>query len=162
MPRQATAISPAIRRRYGVEPGWGFGIEKRVEWADVDAFSHVNHVVYLRWCEEARNVYLKEMGLPRITPDTTGVVIKDVFLEYRQPLGFENLVLVTARTMSMRNTSFRMEYAVWKNGMSARGEATCVLMISNTGERVPIPEGIRAAMAGRDGASADATARAGS
>jgi acyl-CoA thioester hydrolase len=144
------ALDENTIRRFRIEPGWRFGMQKRVEWSDVDAFSHVNHLVYMRWCEEVRNAYLEELGLPRITPASAGVVIKSIRFDYHAPLGFMDDIVVTARTTAIRKTSFRMDYAVWKDGLVGRGDAICILMINDTGERVPVSDALRQAMTGRD------------
>ena len=32
-------------------------------WGDLDAFGHINNVVYFRWCETARVEYMVRVGL---------------------------------------------------------------------------------------------------
>jgi hypothetical protein len=44
-----------------------------------------------------------------------------------------------------------MEYAVWRDGLVAACTARLVIMVNATGERVPIPPGVREAIVARDG-----------
>jgi acyl-CoA thioester hydrolase len=146
-----SGIDPALAAEYGVEERWSLALTRRAEWRDTDGFGHVNHLAYLEWCEDIRNRYMEAVGLPRLSAETPGPVLKSVSFDYARALGFGDEVLVTARVAAMRRTSFTMDYAVWQAGLIGRGSALCVLMINRTGERVPIPEAMRAAIAARDG-----------
>ena len=147
-------LDEATRREFGVQGRWWFGVRHRVRWSEVDPFGHANHAAYLEWCEEARNRYLEAVGIPRLSATTPGPVLIRLEVDYRAPLRFGQEVLVTARTESFRRTSLRTEYAVWGAGLAASCTAVFVLMISATGERVAIPEAVRAVLVARDGARA--------
>ena len=121
---------------------------------------HANHAAYLTWFEDARNAYLEALGLT-ITATTPGPVLAQVEVRYLKPLGHNTDILVTARTVSLRTTSFTMDYAVWDGACAARGGARCVLMINATGERVALPESLRRAFIERDGAQVDPPADGG-
>lgn len=143
------------RRRFGIDPGWGFGHERLVEWRDVDGFRHANHAAFLLWFETERNRYLEAVGLPRHSPDVAGPVMMTLEARYLQPMAYHDPVFVTARVRSMRRTSFVMEYAAWGLGDGTGGcHATCtallVLMINATGEKVVIPEAMRATIRALD------------
>lgn len=145
-------LDDGTRTAFGVEPGWAFGIRHRVRWSEVDGFGHANHAAYLEWFEEARNRYLEAAGLPRLSPGTPGPVLARVEVDYHRPLAYGEEVLITARTLAMRRTSLTMEYAVWRDGRVASCTARLVLIRAATGERVPIPPELRAALRARDGA----------
>ena len=155
-------LTDEARRRFGVEPGWAFAIPVAVRWADVDAFGHANHTSFLRYCEDARNAYLEAVGLPRLTMTTPGPVMTRVEASYLRALAYGDRILVTARTASLRRRSFAMAYAAWRDdgdgdgGCCARCTAVFVLMINATGEKVPIPEPVRAAMARLDSPAVEA------
>jgi len=146
-------LSDDLRRHHGIPADWRFGFSHQVRWADADAFGHANHRAYLGWFEDARNLYLEWAGLPRLTAATPGPVLSEVTARYLAPLSYGDRIVVTARTLSLRRTSFRMEYAAWGQGCAAVGTALCVLMVNATGERVPIPDAVRARMIERDGAA---------
>ena len=147
----ADRISDAARARFRIDPGWHFGFERLVEWSDVDAFRHANHTSFLLWFEAARNRYLQAAGLPRLSPDTPGPVMMTLEARYLLPLAYYDPVFITARVRSMRRTSFVMEYAAWgEAGCYAACTAVLVLMINATGEKVAIPDGVRAAIRALD------------
>lgn len=144
-------IPEAARVRFGIDSGWHAGMERIVEWSDVDAFRHANHAAFLLWFETARNLYLEAMGLPRHASDTPGPVMMDLRVRYRRPLTYHDSVFVTVRTAAMRRRSLEMDYAAWAdNGCSATCTAVLVLMINDTGEKVTIPDAVRASIRALD------------
>lgn len=154
-----STLTPAQIARYSVEAGWWCGIQGYVRWSDSDPFGHMNHIAYLEWFQDCRNVYLEAVGLPPLSAGTPGPVLTEVTVNYRKSLSYGDRFLVTAKTLSVRNTSFRMGYALWRegSGLAATGSALAVLTINATGERVAIPQEIRRTMIERDGAKDDTT-----
>jgi acyl-CoA thioester hydrolase len=148
------AVSDAARARFGVEGAWFHAHPHRVRWSEADMFGHANHAAYLSWFEDARNAYLEALGLT-ISATTPGPVLAHVEVTYLKPLRHNADILVTARTVSLRTTSFTMAYAAWDGGCAARGSARCVLMINATGARVALPAALRATMVARDGATVE-------
>lgn len=147
----ACRIAAADRERFGIAAGWAFGFERLVEWRDVDAFRHANHTAFLLWFEAARNRYLESVGLPRHSVDSPGPVMMSLEARYLRPLAYHDPVFVTARVRSMRRTSLVMEYAAWgEGGCNATCTAVLVLMINATGEKVAIPNPVRAAIQALD------------
>ena len=151
--------------RFGAEPGWAFAIRHRVRWSECDPFGHANHRAYFEWFEEARNRYLETVGLAPLSAATPGPVIAETGIRYRRPLSYGDEILVGARTTRLGNTSFAMEYAVWRRGLCAEGRAVLILMIAASGEKTPLPPGLRRAILARDpaaGKAASADGEAGS
>ena len=138
--------------KYQVELGWWFGLPFITRWSEVDPFGHASHRTYLVWCEEVRNAYFAELGHPIVGPDSAGPVLKEIGFTYEQPLAVGEDAFVTGRVSSVRKTSFRMEYAVWRHGLIGRGHATCVWIVNATGERLRVPDTLRREMVERDGA----------
>jgi acyl-CoA thioester hydrolase len=143
-------------RRFGVEPGWRFGIRHRVRWSECDPFGHANHRAYFEWFEEVRNRYLEETGLPALSAAVPGPVMAETGIRYHRPLAYGEEVLVTARTVRLGHTSFEMEYAVWCRGLCAQGRAVLILIVNATGEKTPLPGPLRRAMLARDPAAREA------
>ena len=136
--------------RFGVGPGWAFAIRHRVRWSECDPFRHANHRAYFEWFEEARNRYLETAGLPELSPGTPGPVMAETSIRYRRPIAYGDEILVSARTVRLGNTSFEMEYAVWRDGLCALGRAVLILVVNATGEKTPLPSALRRAMLARD------------
>jgi acyl-CoA thioester hydrolase len=55
-----------------------------LRWRDMDAYGHVNHVVYLTYLEEARDATFAH--ILRETPDVGGYVVARVAIDYRREL----------------------------------------------------------------------------
>ena len=159
---EAVRIDVADRARFRIDAGWSFGVPRLVEWRDVDGFRHANHTAFLLWFEAARNRYLEIVGLPRLSADTPGPVMMTLEARYLTPLAYHDPIFVTARVRSMRRTSFIMEYAAWSEaGCHATCTAVLVLMINATGEKVAIPEPVRAAIRALDAPVEEAPSGAG-
>lgn len=145
-------LNEDTRAHYGVELGWWFAKAFETRWSDLDPFGHVNNGTYLMWCEEARNAYFAALGVSSFTADTPGPVLKDVGFTYDRSLDYGEKILVTARVAWVKNTSFRMEFAVWNGDRVGHGHALCVWIVNATGERVRVSEHLRGRMAEVDGA----------
>ncbi len=137
--------------RFGVEGAWGHALHHHVRWHEVDPFGHVNHAAYLTWFENARNSYMERAGLT-LSATTPGPVVAQLEIRYLKPVAYNAELLVTARTVALRTTSFTMEYGAWDGGCAALCSARCVLLVNATGARVPIPDALRTLMVERDGA----------
>jgi acyl-CoA thioester hydrolase len=147
-------LTPTIRAEFGVDGDWSLALRHRVRWSEVDAYAHVNHAAYLEWYEDARIRTVQALGLP-MGLDRPGPVMAKIDIEYPRPLGYGADVLITARAASFRRTSFVMDYATWQQGLVNRARAVLVLFVNSTGEKVPIPEGVRRRMVERDRAVAE-------
>lgn len=145
------ALTPALRSEHRIEPDWQFGLMAQVRWSDLDGFSHVSHRTHLVWFEETRNAYLAALGFPLVSADIPVPVVKEVSCSYERSLGFGDRVVVTARTAWFGTTSFKMDYAVWRQGLVARGSAVCIWFHNRASSKVPLPPPLCAGMA-RDGA----------
>jgi len=144
------AAQAADWARFRVGPGWSFGICHRVRWSECDPFRHAGHRAYFEWFEEARNRYLETVGLAPLSPDAPGPVIAETGIRYHCPLVYADEILVTARTVRLGRTSFEMEYAAWRDGLSASGRAVLILVVNATGEKTPLPPELRQRILARD------------
>lgn len=90
----------------------------RVRFAETDAMSIVHHSSYVLYLEEARVAYLRHIGHPysdvRATDGDTAVI--EVFVQYRKPLLFDELVDVHAALTSVRAATFQMAYLLTVDG----------------------------------------------
>lgn len=128
---------------YGVETGWRFGLEFDVRWSELDAFRHVNHRAHLGWYEEVRNAMFLELDYPPFALNGAGPVIRELAVGYDKPIGIATRVLTTGKFVWLKNSSFRMEFAVWHQGRVASSHAICVWLCNASGEKVVLSEGLR-------------------
>lgn len=88
-------------------------VPNAVDWGDMDAFGHVNNVVYFRWFENARIEYLRaiEFG-DRIRSDGLGPILHSTSARYRIPIRFPDTAWTGARVVEVLADRFTMEYRI--------------------------------------------------
>lgn len=122
-----------------------------VLWGDMDAFGHVNNARYFTWFETARLEYLRKLGLATEGAPELGPILVHTSCDFVAPVHWPAQIVVGARVSKVGNTSFVMEYeAVAESESSAvvaRGTGVVVLLNYRTGEKVTIPEEMRARIA---------------
>jgi acyl-CoA thioester hydrolase len=120
-----------------------------VQWGEQDSFGHVNNVMYLRWCETARVVYLERIGLWEMLRQTKiGCIVAHLGCNYRQPVTFPDTVQIGARVTKIGNSSFKMEHAIFSDalGLVADADSTLVVYDYNANKSHPMPDEIRKAI----------------
>jgi acyl-CoA thioester hydrolase len=123
-------------------------VEKEIEirWRDLDAFNHVNHVVFLTYLEEVRDEWLG-----RVLGDAAlvwGYVIARVEIDYRRELTLEDDVVVARCALERLGTkSIVTSEAILTRGGETAAEAKAVLVARDerTGRSRLISEGERGA-----------------
>lgn len=87
-----------------------------VIWNDMDAFNHVNNVVYYRYAESARINYLNELGS---FSDEVTTVLAQSSCTYIRPVVYPDTLLIGVRTKKLGNTSIVMEYCYFSQAQQA-------------------------------------------
>lgn len=110
-----------------------------VAWGDMDAFGHVNNVMYYRYIESARIEYLSH-----IEAFNHGLVsvISASSCRYLRPVFYPDSLKVGVRVVEIRNSGFRMAYVLHSNQQSqvvATGEAIVVMVDAKTFEKAAMP-----------------------
>jgi acyl-CoA thioester hydrolase len=126
-------------------------IEVPVAWGDMDAFLHVNNVVYLRWFESARIAYFERCGLiARMKTEGVGPILAKSSIDYRIPLTYPDTVRAATTVSALGKTSFTMDYKVTRVAHPgedvATGSTVIVLVDYRKGGKVPLDEGLRRAI----------------
>jgi acyl-CoA thioester hydrolase len=90
----------------------------RVRFAETDAMGIVHHSRYLPYFEETRVEYLRHLGHPYAEMRAEGVdyAVLECFVQYRQPLRFDEELDVHLSLASATRTSFQMAYLLTVNG----------------------------------------------
>lgn len=126
-------------------------IDIDVRFRDMDAFAHVDNVVYFQYFEMARVAYLDRIGMPIPGPDwhDFGWVIGSTCCRYKAPVVFPDTLTVGTRVAALSDDRVLMEYlAVSRDlsGVAAEGEALLVTYDFDAGRAVPIRAHIREAI----------------
>ncbi len=117
-----------------------------VQWGEMDAFNHVNNVVYIRWCETARielfrNIWgNKGINMKEILEGSgVGPILANFNINYKIPISYPDNVIIQTRVAHIGNSSFNVEHQVFteKMGNSVVAEASSVVVMLNykTGEK---------------------------
>ena len=125
---------------------WPVTIELPVQWGDMDAFNHVNNVVYLRWFESARIAYFERAGILAGMPDVGPIQARQV-IDYRLPLRYPDRLLVSATVTRLGNTSFTMGLRVRSHAseraIAAEGEAVIVMIDYRNNRKITLGDDLR-------------------
>jgi acyl-CoA thioester hydrolase len=92
-----------------LDPGdYAYAHTLRVRFAETDAMGIVHHSRYLPYLEEARVEYLRHLGHPytELRADGVDYAVLEAFVQYRQPLRFDDQVVVRLRL----GATFQMAY----------------------------------------------------
>ncbi len=119
-----------------------------VLWGDEDAFGHVNNVVFLRWCEEARVVYLRRIASWTDMPAAgVGPIIAAVHCDYKAQLRYPDTVDIGTRVDRIGNSSIGMHHLIVsreQNIVVAEADSTVVLFDYGNARPVTVADDIRA------------------
>jgi acyl-CoA thioester hydrolase len=97
-----------------------FSIQRRVRFHETDAMGVVHHASYLRFLEDARVDFLRQLGHPySILRDVDRIefAVIGIELSYRVPLQFDELFDVHAGLGAIRRASFTVQYLVERDGV---------------------------------------------
>lgn len=130
---------------FGIEGGWAVTRRHRIRWSECDQYAHANNTAYLTLCEDLRVSHWLSLG-GRFAIGEPGPVVGQMEVRYLRPLAFDDEVAVTMRPGTLRRSSLTHEYAIWKEGLVFTCRAVLVLVRHGSGEKVPIPPAMRAAL----------------
>jgi acyl-CoA thioester hydrolase len=117
--------------------------EQNVAWGDMDAFGHLNNVIYYRYMESARIAYMQAVHL---LEQDFNLVVASNHCKYLAPVLFPDQLSIGARIEDLRNSAFRMHYLIWSKSQQkvvAEGEAVLVCVDKITMQKHAIPLNIR-------------------
>ena len=114
--------------------------EQSVAWGDMDAFGHVNNVMYYRYIESARIRYMDELSI--FQQDIYTVVASNQ-CKYIRPVFYPDQLKIGVRVEEVRNSAFRMSYLLWSETQQtvvALAEAVIVCVNKDSMLKTEIPE----------------------
>jgi acyl-CoA thioester hydrolase len=121
-----------------------------VAWGEMDAFQHVNNVVYARWLETARMLYLDRIGLMRrMSEEGVGPILARTVIDYRRPLTYPDSVRVDVTIGRIGGSSFTMSFRVRSETHdveAATGEQVMVVYDYRAQRTIAVDETLRAAI----------------
>ena len=89
-------------------------IDEHVRWGDMDAFGHMNNVVFFRLFESARMAYFERIGFAE--PDANeglAPILAHTECYFRRPLAYPQALRVGARIKTLESDRFSMQYGIF-------------------------------------------------
>lgn len=129
--------------------------EADVAWGEMDAFQHVNNVAYFRYFETGRVKYLEATGaLAAMERTGIGPILHSINCRYRFPLTYPDRVRVGVRVTEVGEDRFTVHHRVvsMRHGrIAAEGDGVVVMFDYRRNQKAPVPDFLRAAIAGLEG-----------
>ena len=115
-----------------------------VAWGEMDAFQHVNNIVYFRYFETARIAYFQRLDLMGLMEQTgIGPILGSVQCQFKIPLTYPDTVSVGTRISKIGADRFTMEYVVVSHKhqkIAAQGEGVIVSFNYHENRKTPLPD----------------------
>jgi acyl-CoA thioester hydrolase len=127
--------------------GYPVVIEIPIAWGEMDAFQHVNNIVYFRYFESARIAYfgrLKMMDLMNRTG--IGPILAATSCRFKTPLTYPDTVLVGAKVTGIEEDRFIMDYRVMskkQQKIAAEGDGVIVAFNYRENKKAIVPEELK-------------------
>ena len=117
--------------------------QQPIHWGEMDAFNHLNNVVYYRYAESARIGYLQALGM---FDGSMVTVLAQSSCQYLRPVTYPDTLLLGVRCQRLGTTSIVMEnsyYSTAQKAIVATAEAVIVRLESNGKDKLPWTEAER-------------------
>ena len=117
--------------------------QQQVAWGDMDAFGHVNNVIYYRYMESARIDYMNKLDILR---EDIYTVVASNQCKYIRPVFYPDQLKIGVRVEEVRSSAFRMSYLLWSEQQQqvvATGDAVIVCVDKVEMKKIKIPDNIR-------------------
>ena len=122
-------------------------VEQAVVWGDMDAYRHVNNVVYFRYFENARLEYFRRLGWPELERATgVGPILAATKARFRKALTYPDAIAIAARVSALGQDRFTLEHRIVSRRLGAvttEGEGTVVAFDHGRGAKAALPEELR-------------------
>ena len=128
------------------ERDWPVTVRLPVVWGEMDAFGHVNNIVYFRYFESARIACFQRAGFTSL--DSTagiGPILAHTECRFRLPLEYPDTVTVATRVADLSEQGFLMRYAVFSHRhdrLAAEGTGRIVSIDYGSGTKADLPADI--------------------
>lgn len=108
-----------------------------IHWGEMDAFNHLNNVVFYRYAESARIGYLQALGM---FDGSMVTVLAQSSCKYLRPVTYPDTLLLGVRCQRLGNTSIVIEYSYYSCAQKvivATADAVIVRLDSDGKDKLP-------------------------
>lgn len=123
-----------------------FTMQRQVEWMDLDAYEHVNNVIYLNYAEEiaAQELASKGWTPAKLAEENLTVVTRRVHIQYLSIASWGEMLNVSTHPLAIKNTGCSRYVGITRANGSYVAE--CIvdweLADRKSGEPRPLPDGL--------------------
>ncbi len=125
-------------------------IDEKVVWGEMDAFQHVNNIVYFRYFESARMAYYERIGaMDYFKSNNVGPILASTSCNFRAPLTYPDNIKIAVKVDQIWEKRFNMKIVVYSENLdqiAAEGDAMTVYVDYGAGKSCPISESILASI----------------
>ncbi len=122
-------------------------VVQAVAWGEMDAYAHVNNVVYFRYFENARLAYFLELGWGASSrPVGVGPILASTQARFRLPLAYPDTIAIGARIAEIQTDRVVLRHAIASQSLgkiATEGESVIVIYDYARSQKVPVPEELR-------------------
>lgn len=122
-------------------------LQLRVAWGEMDAFGHVNNIVYFRYFESTRIAYFERLQYMELMEQTgIGPILGSTQCRYRLPLTYPDTISVGARAHTLEADRFSMDYKIISHKvgrLAAEGSGVIVSYDYKKAAKAPLQEILR-------------------
>jgi acyl-CoA thioester hydrolase len=126
--------------------GWPVIVEQSLAWGEMDAYGHVNNIVYFRYFENARLEYFRRLGWGMGTrPAGIGPILHSTQCRFRKPLEWPDRIATGARVSKLELDRFTIEHVIVSErcGVAAEGWGLIVTFDYAAGTKASVPSDLR-------------------
>ena len=127
--------------------GYPVVIKVPVRWGDMDAFQHVNNIVYFQYFEGVRIEYFDRIhAMDHLRETGVGPILASTQCRFRFPVTYPDTLLVGAEVTELGEDRFTHQYLAVSQvheKVAAEGDGVVVTFDYQTNQKVPIPAQIR-------------------
>jgi acyl-CoA thioester hydrolase len=111
-------------------------VRQPIVWGDMDAYRHVNNVVYFRFFENARLEYFRQLGWFEVEEATNvGPILGATQARFRRPLTYPDTIAIGARAIGVGEDRFTLEHLIVSEAQQAVAtEGSGLVVIYHYGE----------------------------
>lgn len=118
-----------------------------VAWGEMDAFQHVNNIIYFRYFESGRIAYFERAGLMQEMAESgIGSILASASCKFKFPLTYPDRVLVGTRVGEIGTDRFVMYYRIVStrhDRVSAEGDGVIVSYDYRMKQKTELPAAVR-------------------
>jgi len=116
-------------------------------WGYMDAYQHVNNVIFFRFFESVRIAYFDRIGFTNLKNTIgVGLILASTECKYKIPLKYPDNVSIGAKITELEEDRFTMKYILIThqlNKLAAEAKAIIVSYDYKNDQKVSIPQEIR-------------------